>query len=73
MQMTLDEFINRFPERVRPIPVEYAGRWVAWNDDQSEIVAHGSELKMVRQAAAERGCARPVLQKVPHGSFVGGA
>ena len=65
MQMTLDEFAARFPERARPVPVEYAGKWVAWNDDQSEIVAHGSELKTVRQTAAELGCIRPVLQKVP--------
>ena len=72
MQMTLDEFTNRFPERVRPIPAEYAGQWVAWNDDRSKIVAHGSKLKEVRQTAAELGCKRPVFHKVPHGPFVGG-
>lgn len=72
MQMTLDEFAARFPERAQPVPVEYAGRWVAWNDDQSEIIAHDSELKKVRQAATELGCIRPVFQRVPREPFVGG-
>ncbi|MBN2309333.1 MAG: hypothetical protein JXR94_10200 [Candidatus Hydrogenedentes bacterium] len=73
MQMTLDEFAAPFPNRGKPIPAEFAGEWIAWNDGRSEILAHGVELTDVRRRAVERGCARPVLQKVPHGPSVGGA
>jgi hypothetical protein len=73
MQMTLDEFTARFPDRRRPVQAEYAGQWVAWNDDGAEVLAHGESLSGVRETAVQRGCARPVLQKVPHGPFVDGA
>jgi len=72
MQMTLDEFAARFPDRGRPIPAEYAGEWIAWNDEESEIVAHGVDFHEVSRQAAQRGCAKPVLQKIPQGPFVGG-
>lgn len=72
MRMTLDEFAARFPDRARPIPVEYAAEWIAWNDDQSEIVAHGADLHETCREATQRGCARPVLQRVPNGPCVGG-
>jgi hypothetical protein len=71
--MTLDEFAARFPGRGRPVPAAYAGQWIAWNGDRSEILAHGAELTAVRQQAIQGGCACPVLQKVPCGPFVGGA
>jgi hypothetical protein len=73
MQMTRDEFTARFPHRSPPVPAQYAGQWIAWNDERSEILAHGGELTEVRRQAIERGCACPVLQKVPRGPFVGGA
>jgi len=73
MQMTLDEFTARFPDRARPVSAEYAGQWIAWNEDRTTILAHGGDMAAVRQQALERGCARPLLQKVPRGPFVGGA
>ena len=73
MRMALDEFVTRFPNRNRPIPAEYAGKWIAWNDDRTEILAHGGSLDEVRQQAVQRGCVRPILQKLPLGPFVGGA
>jgi len=72
MQMTLDEYVRRFPDRLPPIPAEYAGQWVAWNEHRTEILAHGQQMPEVRQAALARGCSRPILQKVPRGPFVGG-
>ena len=73
MQMTLDEFAARFPNRRRPVPAEYAGQWSAWNDDGAEVLAHGESLSGVREEAVQRGCPCPLLQKVPRGPFVGGA
>jgi hypothetical protein len=73
MQMTLNEFVSRFPDRRSPIPGEFAGQWVAWNQDCTEILSHGKDLTTVRERAISLGCERPVLQKVPHSPFVGRA
>ena len=72
MRMTFEEFNARFPGRRPPTPAEHAGQWVAWNDDRTEVLAHGGNLNEVRARAVQQGCACPVLQKVPHGPFVGG-
>ena len=73
MQMTLDEYAARFPDRPPPVPLEYAGQWIAWNEDHAEIVAHGDTLSAVREQAVQRGCTQPVFQKIPRGPFVGRA
>lgn len=61
------------PTRPKPAPVEYAGQWVAWNAEQTEIVAHGREIAQVHAAAKAAGHERPVLQKVPdpHSRYIG--
>jgi len=71
MQMTIDEYTRRFPDRATPVPAEYAGQWVAWNEHRTGILAHGRRMPEVRQAAIALGCPRPILQKVPRGPFVG--
>jgi hypothetical protein len=73
MQLTPEQFAARFPHRASPVPAEYLGQWVAWNVDRTRIVAHGIELRETRDRAVEAGCARPLLQKIPRGPFVGGA
>ena len=72
MQMKLDEYAERFPERGKPIPGEYAGQWVAWSEDRSEILSHGADMSDVRDRAIARGFACPILQKIPQVPFVGG-
>ena len=62
---------RRFPDRVQPVPEEYAGQWIAWNQDCTRIVARGTDLCEVRDRAITKGHARPVLQKVPRAPFVG--
>ena len=52
-------------ELPKPAPVEYAGQWVAWNREQTEIVGHGMTWMDARQMAAADGFADAVLQKVP--------
>jgi hypothetical protein len=71
MKMTLEEYAARFPGRRPPVPAEYAGQWLAWNNDESEIVAHGTNMTEVWNQAIQRGCANPVLQKIPRGPFIG--
>jgi hypothetical protein len=73
MQMKLRDYTTRFPGRPQPVPAEYAGEWVAWDEDRTGVLAHGARMDEVRQQAVARGCVRPVLQKVPRGPFVGGA
>ncbi len=73
MQISLGEFSARFANRTKPVPREYAGQWVAWNEDCTEILSHGQDLRELRARVVASGCPRPVLQKVPRGPFVGGA
>jgi hypothetical protein len=72
VQLSLDEFSVRFSDRRMPVPREYAGQWVAWNEDCTEILAYGRDMRELRARVMAGGCPRPVLQKVPHGPFVGG-
>jgi hypothetical protein len=70
--MTLEEFVNKYPDRPKPVPAEYAGEWIAWDANRTEIVAHGAEMSQVRRDAIAAGYPEPILQKVPRGPFVGG-
>jgi hypothetical protein len=57
----------------RPAPVEYAGQWVAWNKARSEIVAHGTDVAVVRAQSIAAGHPDAVLQRVrrPDTIFIG--
>jgi hypothetical protein len=72
MQMTLEEAKRRFPHGPLPAPSEYAGQWVAWNKDRTNIVAHGASFGDVRAEAIAAGCPDPLMQRVLGVSFVGG-
>jgi hypothetical protein len=72
MAMTSQEFAERYPDRPKPIPADYAGQWIAWDATRSKIVAHGLEMSQVRSDAIAAGHPEPILQKVPRGLFVGG-
>jgi hypothetical protein len=69
--MTLHEYINKYPHRPPPIPGKYAGQWIAWDAERHQILAHGTEMSEVRNAAVQAGYPDPVLQKVPRSPFVG--
>ena len=71
MQMTLDEYNTRFPDRPPPVPLEYAGQWLAWNEDCTKILAHGGDMSEVHDQAVQLGCTRPVLHKISRGPFIG--
>lgn len=73
MRMTLEEVKKRFPDRPKPAPLEFAGQWVAWRQDRSEIVAHGAKFHEVLAKAVAAGCREPLMQRVLGTPFVGGA
>ena len=73
MRMKLEEVKRRFPDRPDPAPFEFAGQWVAWNEDRTRIVAHGARFGEVRAQAIDAGCREPLMQRVLGKSFVGGA
>ena len=56
------------------MPIEYAGRWIAWNQSQTKIVAVGETLPQVREAARQARESEPVFAKAPRAGvrFVGG-
>jgi hypothetical protein len=47
------------------VPVAYAGLWVAWNDERTQIIASGVDVADVREAARRLGALQPLLEKVP--------
>jgi hypothetical protein len=48
----------------RPVPLEYAGKWVAWNSDHSRIVAHSDNMQSLWQMVREQHISDPVFEKV---------
>jgi len=64
------------PQEEKPpvVPKQYAGQWIAWNQEQTQIVASGRTYEEARQAAIAAGADRPLLAKAPSAKvrFVGG-
>ncbi len=52
------------PRRPKVAPVEYAGQWVAWNNDETDIIAHGTDVAKVRAAAIAAGRPDALLEIV---------
>ena len=61
------------PQITQPVPVEYAGKWVAWLADHSQIVAHSESVRELWQIVHDRRIADPVFEKIPRADvrFVG--
>jgi hypothetical protein len=55
---------SELPAQAR-LRMEHAGRWVAWADDFSSVVAVGDDPEVVREAARQAGAPRAVLEWVP--------
>jgi hypothetical protein len=47
------------------VPIEYAGKWIAWNHDRTRIVASGEKPLEVLEAAKKTGESNPILGKAP--------
>ena len=73
MPMTLAEYKRKFPDRPDPIPSEFAGQWIAWNQERTQIVAHGKDCHEVYDRAIARGCSRPIMHFFHPAPFIGRA
>ena len=51
------------------IPVEFTGKWIAWNRDQTKIIASGRTFEEAKRAAAAEGEFSLLLSKVPDAWF----
>lgn len=59
--------------KVVTTPTKYAGQWIAWNEDHTEVIAHGEILEEVRKKA-EKKEKKFWLDKVPANNlFFGGS
>jgi hypothetical protein len=56
------------------VPIDYSGKWIAWDFDETRIVATGSTYFETKHAAQATGEDRPVLVKAPQADvrFIGG-
>ena len=63
------------PKRPPAAPFEYAGQWVAWDEQRKSIVAHGEQMADVHRAAVAAGHKHCIMQKVPRANtiFIGPA
>jgi len=53
-------------------PKQYAGQWIVYNDDRTEIIASGESLEAACKAANETDVQNPIFCKVPRGFRVAG-
>jgi len=62
------------PKHPPVVPKKYAGQWIAWNHQQTRIIAAGKTFAAAQQAAVNKGETNPLLDKVPRKDilFVGG-
>ena len=56
------------------VPIEFAGKWIAWDFDETRIIACGRSYQETKNAALATGENRPILEKVPDARvrFIGG-
>ena len=56
------------------VEIDYAGKWIAWDFDETKIIASGQSYRETKQAAQAAGEQRPILVKVPDATvrFIGG-
>jgi hypothetical protein len=56
------------------VPIEYAGKWIAWDFAETKIIASGRSYEETLKAAEATGEKRPILAKAPDARvrFIGG-
>lgn len=47
------------------VPLEYAGKWLAWDFDETKILAAADSYSEAKRLAEALGELRPVLVKAP--------
>ena len=56
------------------VPIEHSGKWIAWDFDETKIIAAGDSYAETKKSAEALGELRPVLVKAPPADlrFIGG-
>jgi hypothetical protein len=56
------------------VPIEFSGQWIAWNFEETKILASGATYAEAKKSAELTGEDRPVLVKAPQADarFIGG-
>lgn len=56
------------------VPIKYAGKWIAWNFEETKIIASGDSFAETLRAAEATGEKQPILAKAPDAKvrFIGG-
>jgi hypothetical protein len=52
------------PTRPKPAPPEFAGMYVAWNDEETEIIAHAVSLEELIQQIDAMGQPEAIIERV---------
>ena len=64
------------PQSQQPpvVSIDHSGKWIAWNFDETKIIATGASYSETKEAAQAAGEDRPVLVKAPQAEvrFIGG-
>lgn len=56
------------------VPLEYAGKWIVWDEKHTKIIASGASLETARKNAVKTGKKRVWYDKAPaKNEFFGGA
>ncbi len=65
----------RKQEAVVTVPAKYAGKWVAWSEDQTHVVASGQTIQEVSEKVKKKGDRNVWFDKIPdaHVRFGGAA
>ena len=63
------------PKEPTIVPIEYAGKWIAWEFERTKIIASGRTIAETIWAADATGEKRPILEKTPDARvrFLGGS
>lgn len=61
-------------QQIVTVPLDHSGKWIAWNFEETKILATGSTYAEAKQLAQAAGEKRPVLDKAPLAKtrFIGG-
>jgi hypothetical protein len=60
------EGVTAMPLKQPPIvPIEFAGKWIAWDHEMTRIIASGATPRQVQDAARKAGEPNPILGKSP--------
>lgn len=66
--------MNQKTKEIPIVPLEFAGQWIAWNEDHTKIIASAKHLPEAHQKALKTGEKHFWMSKVPSSKdFFGGA